>query len=81
MGLRESSGWAAEANRMRVLRELVSGQGTSFVVSKRQEIRDRVAIFALRRKSAKTWRNTSLSDNRSYFAYRANLRTANYPTW
>jgi hypothetical protein len=48
---------------VRVLRELVSGPGTSFVVSKRQEIRDRVAIFALRRRSVKTWRNTSLSDS------------------
>jgi hypothetical protein len=48
---------------MRVLRELVSGQGTSFAVGKRREIRDRVAIFALRHRSAKTWRNTSLSDS------------------
>jgi hypothetical protein len=48
---------------MRVLRELLSGQRSSFAVSKRQESRDRVAIFALRRRSAKTWWNTSLSDS------------------
>jgi hypothetical protein len=63
MGPRESSEEAADTSREMVPRELITVQGVIFAISQRMEISGRVAIFPERRRSAKTWRNTSLSDS------------------